>query len=523
MLVLKGFKKLNRGGSMKKGYLFLGILGFFVLSMAVPAYSWQGRMAGMGDPYGLVEDESDFLIFPAKITQGQGVQFYSHYRFTYTDVTDWKYNLDALNASGILANFFHFDTSGKEYNHNGLLGAAFPLMSGRMGVFFTYDGMRGDYDGNGDILGTSNYSAYNLTKDFDNFALRLLYGQNVGGMDVGLELGMAYRDELQKTWWNQTNMSVGTQNYFWSLSVPERNLLPFMIPYDSQYWELLWKVGTEVKLAPMIIAVNLRGGYIISSDNDYKYLYQSPVGVDNYNVDINGDVLGWRIGSDIWTRFPGGNGLTIPLLFSFDYAKKKRDGDGIGTSTLDSDILYNYTHKEKSLDIKAGGGVEKKFGSTALLSGGIYYNYLRSRDDFRLTRIDSGTSDNSDFPLDQEHRVILRVAGEKEFSPVVTLRLGLNFFYGWVTEDFKHKRCDNLGVLSFADDISLDGSHWGIGASMGGTIKISPITLEPFINGGWQKLNLKGDGDRTVTPNLWEMDKLRKEWSIGGGFSIKFN
>jgi len=127
---------------MKKSCLFLGILGFFVLSMAVPVYSWQGRMAGMGDPYGLVEDESDFLIFPAKIAQGQGVKFYGHYRFTYTDVTNWDYNLDQLNTAGILTNFFNFDTSGQEYKHNALLGAAFPFGGGRMGLFFTYDGMK---------------------------------------------------------------------------------------------------------------------------------------------------------------------------------------------------------------------------------------------------------------------------------------------------------------------------------------------------------------------------------------------
>jgi hypothetical protein len=400
-----------------------------------------------------------------------------------------------------------------------------PLGSGRTGLFFTYDGMRGDYDGNEDTFGTSNYAEYSLTKDLDNFALRFLYGQNVGVMDVGLELGIASRDELQEAWWNQTNMSVGTQNYFWSWSVPERSLLPLTIPYDSQYWELLGKAGTELKLAPLTIAVNLRGGYIISSDNNYKYLYQSPVGDNTYNANIRGDVTGWRIGSDIWTRYPGGDGLTFPVLFSFDYSEKKRDGDGIGTGTADLGILYDYTHKEKALDLKAGGGLEKKFGSTALLAGGIYYNYLQGRDDFSLTRNDSGTADNSDFPLEKEHRVILRVAGEKKFSPVVALRMGLNFFYGWVKEDLKYARY-TLGVLDYTDDVSPDGSRWGIGASLGGTIKIPPITLEPFINGGWQKLDLKGDGERTLSSgainNLWEMDKLRKEWSIGGGFSIKF-
>jgi hypothetical protein len=37
---------------------------------------------------------------------------------------------------------------------------------------------------------------------------------------------------------------------------------------------------------------------------------------------------------------------------------------------------------------------------------------------------------------------------------------------------------------------------------------------------------LKGDGKRAAASgaitNLWEMDKPRQEWSIGGGLSIKF-
>lgn len=505
---------------MKKSCLFLGILGFLVLSIAVPAYSWQGRMGGMEDPYGLVQDESDFLIHPAGIAQGQGVKFYGDYRFTYTGVTDWDLKLDQFSTAGTLVDFFHFDTSGHEYKHNALAGTAFPFGGGRMGLFFTYDGMRGDYDGNEDVLGTNNFAAYDLRKNFDNFALRLLYGRTVGGMDVGLELGVAYRDERQKTWWNQTDMAVGTQNYIWSLNVPERSLFPFMIPYDSNYWELLWKAGMAVKLAPVTIEASLRGGAIVSSDNDYKYLYQSPVGNNSYNADMNGDVTGWRIGSDIWTRYPGRGGLTFPVLFSFDYAEKKRDGKGIGTGITDLGLLYDYTHKGHSLDLKLGGGVEKKFGSTALLAAGIYYNYLQAKDDIHLSRNVTEISDNSDFPFHREHRVILRLAGEKEFSSTLALRMGLNFFYGWVDEGFKFT--DTVVMYK----ISPAGPHWGIGASLGGTIKIPPITLEPFINGGWQQCNLDGVGKSSLAStiiNFWDMDKSRKEWSIGGGFSIKFN
>ena len=82
-------------------------------------------------------------------------------------------------------------------------------------------------------------------------------------------------------------------------------------------------------------------------------------------------------------------------------------------------------------------------------------------------------------------------------------------------------------VLSYTDDISLNGYHWGIGASLGGTIKLKPITLEPFVNFSYQQTKLDGDGDRKnsagTTTNLWDMDKSRNEWSIGGGFSVLFD
>jgi hypothetical protein len=117
---------------------------------------------------------------------------------------------------------------------------------------------------------------------------------------------------------------------------------------------------------------------------------------------------------------------------------------------------------------------------------------------------------------------MLRLAGEHEFSPMVALRMGLNFFYGWVNEDYKFY----YSFTNYTLDVSPHGSHWGIGASLGGTIKFKPITLEPFIAGGWQQLHLKGGGDRvdaTGILNLYDMSKDRDEWNIGGGFSVLFD
>jgi hypothetical protein len=516
---------IRKGGIiMGKRILVLVLLPLLVLALAGVSQAWQGRMAGMGDPYGLVADPSDFLTHPAKLARGEGIKFYAHYRFTYTDVMSWDYNLDQLTPAGVLTAFYDYETSGQEYNHNALLGAATPLGPGRFGIFFTYDGMRGDYDGDEDTLPTPNFAEYDLMSDFDNFAFRLLYGLPVLGMDAGLELGMAYRDEMQNWWLNNTGMTFGIQNYIWTWGGPNVCLLPLMIPYDSQYWELLWKVGIEKALGPLGINASLRGGYIISSDNNYNYLNQSPIGFNLYNVDMDGDVAGWRIGSDVWVRVPAGSGLTLPFLFSIDYADKKRDGDGIGTGPADAGAPYDYEHKEQMFDIKVGGGIEKEFGGNTHVAAGIYYNYLQGSDDVSFSRsvIAPTTADNSEFPSHREHMVILRLAGEVELSPAVTLRMGLEPFYGWVQEDFKF----TFTMGSSVYDIALDGYRWGIGGSLGGSVQFDSFTMEPFFNVGWQQFDVAGDGERTAggaIVDLWDMDLSRSEWYIGGGISFLYD
>ncbi len=72
----------------------------------------------------------------------------------------------------------------------------------------------------------------------------------------------------------------------------------------------------------------------------------------------------------------------------------------------------------------------------------------------------------------------------------------------------------------------LNGGHWGVALSLGGTVKFQRYNIEPFFNLGYQKQDLNGDGDRITNLPFFnrslEMDKLMKDWSIGGGFSVKF-
>jgi hypothetical protein len=184
--------------------------------------------------------------------------------------------------------------------------------------------------------------------------------------------------------------------------------------------------------------------------------------------------------------------------------------------------------QEQSLHLTVGGGLDKELAKGARIAAGIYYNYLQGNNDLQVTRyIAAGgwiNYDSSDFPASFEHQVMLRLAGELEFSPAVTLRMGLTPFYGWVRENFKFTYLASAAT-GFTDNVPTDGYHWGIGTSLGGTIQFKPITLEPFINGGWQQLHLKGDGDRvdaTGLVYLYDMSHDRNEWYVGGGLSILF-
>ncbi|HJX30385.1 MAG TPA: hypothetical protein VJ624_00830, partial [Thermodesulfobacteriota bacterium] len=220
---------------MKK--FFAAVLMFFVVvAFAGASYAWQGRMEGMGKPLGLIEDESDFLIHPAKIASGEGIKYYLDYQFIYTDLIHWDSKLDWYDA-GVPDDYYHNNaSSAHQYDHNSLIGAALPLAKGRLGVFFTYDKQIGDFDGN------TNYEGYpgkfDTGSHLDNYALKFIYGLPLKSMDLGLELGFAYRSEKQKEWFRENDHELDVKNNVWPWEYFDGGFFPFMIPYDSSYWEL---------------------------------------------------------------------------------------------------------------------------------------------------------------------------------------------------------------------------------------------------------------------------------------------
>ncbi len=504
-----------------KAKTIIVVFCFLVLFLAGTAYGWQGRMAGMGDPFGLVADESDFLIHPAEIAKGEGVRFYGNYRFDWREVTDWNYKLKRFSLAGVPFAREPFRASGDEQRHDALVGATFPLGPGRMGLFFQYLGRHGDFDGRENEVdgGTSLFHRFSLDGDLDTFALRLLYGLPVGSLRLGSEIQLAYRRDENETFFDE-DITGGARQFLTNLPtgtlLPWENSFTYMFPYDSKYWQILFKESLEGNIGSAKLALTVRGGVIFSDDN--KYNYRNTNGPEF--VKMGGDVKGWNAGGDLWVRFPLAKGLSLPILAKVDYSRKTRDGDGPGNAVIGfAGTSFDYKNKERIFQIEVGSGLDKEFNKGTRIAAGLYYNYLRDKNEFLFTVDGSTLNNHTGYPDQGEHKIILRLAGEKELTSLITMRMGLNLFYGWVNEDLKFR--SNMIFGPSYDKISLDGSHWGIGASFGATVKVQRLIIEPFVAGGYQGLDTDGDGIRTGT-FLSEVDKLKREWSVGGGLSIKY-
>jgi hypothetical protein len=115
-----------------------------------------------------------------------------------------------------------------------------------------------------------------------------------------------------------------------------------------------------------------------------------------------------------------------------------------------------------------------------------------------------------------EHRITLKLAYEKDMSSTCGFRAGFNCFYGWADWDYKNDIIDG----AITESVSMDGDLWGIGLTFGGTIKIDPMTLEPFIGVAYQETDLDGDG-RMIGTDI-EGESERDQWLVTAGLSIIF-
>ncbi|MBW1815293.1 MAG: hypothetical protein JRJ39_17085 [Deltaproteobacteria bacterium] len=424
---------------MKKQMLLLVLVLLSVFLVFGSSLAWQGRMAGMGDPYGLTPDESDFLIHPALIVGGEGLDFYSNLDFTYTGISEWDIDIDDMDGFSE-----SFDSSGDQYDYGALLGTAFPLGTGRMGIFFTYEGMNRDIDGDADYpwdpsvnFDSSTSADYDLKSDMDDFSLRLMYGLpiDVNCLNIGAEAKISYINEKQSNEWENNvggsflNRPIVTIRSNWP-----NNPLWFQVPYDSDYWQADFKASANGRIClesmgPIDVTLTFGGGFIFAGDNEYKFESDYP-GVSGSDLDADGEVSGYNLGGDLWVRVPVSDTVALPFLVSVDFLQKTRDGKGQVSSPpyeipLLSNPDFDYEQKEESFVIDAGGGVDIKLSDSSSGTVGLFYTYLNTSDDMEITLdypsgFPSALYDNS-VPDYTEHRVTLKLGWQPPPSVPVLL------------------------------------------------------------------------------------------------------
>ena len=494
---------------MQKRVGFIAVVSMLAVLLALPSWGWQGRMAGLGDAAGLVADESDFLIHPAAIATGKGFNAYGHYRLTYEKTKNWEYSA----IVPMMGRIYPFTADGRLWKHEGQLGAALGLGPGRLGVFFDYTTANGKYTGTEVYEGFSGpgYENFELENKLDNFALKAIYGLPVGPVNVGAELGFAYVKEEQKNLM-PTEMLI---NFPWGAEdKPVLNLLPYMIPFDSKYWEANAKVSAAGKTGPVSYMFTLRGGLPFAADNEYVYSDLE----DPESFWAEGKVKGFNVAGDLWMRYAVSDNISLPFVVSAGFKKITRDGSGF----FDGGFPIEYEHEAKDIFVTVGGGAEMTPTSGTRLAAGLYYNYLKSEQNAQF--IEPGDPswyfDNyTDMPKTSEHRLTLRLLAEQELNSVLSLRGGLSAFYGLAKRDYSYYAMSDSDMY-WPVDVSADGAHYGVNASLGASIKAGAVVLEPFINAGYAKLKTDGDGVTWFVPTYVEANKTN--WLAGGGLSVKF-
>jgi len=125
-------------------------------------------------------------------------------------------------------------------------------------------------------------------------------------------------------------------------------------------------------------------------------------------------------------------------------------------------------------------------------------------------------------PKTTEHKISFKGSIEKTLSSDVNLVGGFNGYYGRI----KMKGESFSSVYRTTSESSVKGNHWGIGASLGASIKAGATLIEPYIAGGFDRTKLSGDGayyyNSVLNRVIPDMKTRSKIWSIGGGISMRF-
>jgi hypothetical protein len=306
--------------------------------------------------------------------------------------------------------------------------------------------------------------------------------------------------------------------------------MPFFFPNDSSYLEALFKGSLEKKIGPLDVELTLRGGIDLPGTNssEWDYLAESPPGTPVSAFKANGEVHGWQAGGDLWLRYALSQDITLPFLVRADYLQRTRNGFGTGFSvpfTTD----FGFRGEIRDLAITVGGGLDKEISKATRIAAGIYYNFLQGKEFFTplASNVAEAAMIDLTYPDSMEHQLLLRIVGEHVLSSAVTVRAGLNLFYGWVIPELRVNDLDTVFGVEMLQEGPGHGYDWGIMASFGGTIKVKPLTFEPFVGGGYRQLHLGMSGTAAVSPPptfFPSADTIsRNEWLVTTGLSILYD
>jgi hypothetical protein len=505
--------ELFKGETMKKtGLLFVALLTFGLFAHS-QGFGWQGRMAGTGDAYGLLEDESDFLIHPAAIAPGKDLNFYGTYRLTYDYVSQWdnKTSVPSQNYD------YPYEAKGHEWKNEGQAGIALPLGTGRMGIFFEYLGTRAKYNGDeNNYQNTTNDHEFKVESEADNFNLRAIYGKPLGDIKLGVEIQISYKDEENK---NILDNSV--QNYFRTARYLhlDADFFKYIMPVCSDYYESIGKLSIDGKLGTVKNTFTIKGGATLPFAVNNKYDYNNAT----TEVNATGDVKGWNTGLDYWVRFPLNKDVSLPFIISVYHKQIKRDGSGDSNSGFN----FSYEHKSEDTNYTAGGGADFILKKDIRIAIGIYYNFLKSNQDMHIKEVDASDTwvyDYPEYPTKEESRITFKAMTEINFTSGLTFLSGLNVFYGRVKSNYISS-CTNDGSHYSDSELFTKGHNWGINLSFGTIHKTGKTIIEPFINAGFCRYKVSGDGYYDAGflltgDTTGESEKT--DWIIGGGLSVKY-
>lgn len=501
---------------MKKTILLLAALFLFNLVVHSQSFAWQGRMAGTGDAYGLVEDESDFLIHPAAIaSSGKDTNAYGAYRVNYKRISQWD-NTTAVPSEN---RDYPYESNGHELGNVGNIGTSLPIGNGRIGIFFEYLGKISDYSGEENDYGAGTHDHRFDIKTGSHFLnLNTVYGKSAGNFKLGGQFQLSYKNEHNASYFRDLESK---NVYDAILGSPAQDLYTYKIPFESDYYELLGKLSVEGAIGTVKNTLTLKGGAPLPFASNNKY--DSKDGT--FEVTMKGEVAGWNIGCDYWLRLPLSKDFSMPFLVSIVHKRITRDGSG---NSNDSSRV-SYENNTENTNVTTGGGADFYFNKSTKIAIGLYYDYLRSIEDI-LIKDDHTTNvislDYPNYPKNTENRVTIKTMIETKLTPGFSLLSGLNAFYGKITSKYYSTASSTATGRAIESDLSTDGYNWGFNISLGTAVKTGNADVEPFINFGYYKLKIDGNGvyNSYITAQYFSAtgESEKTDWTLGGGLSVRY-